>query len=561
MKEMNPRLPNDPLLVKLLGSANRVSSSHVIVKDFVGLEKTYPELLADVLETRDQLKSLLPASQFNERGLLRDEHVFITALTRTGYEYVVAFFAVRALGGAYVPLDPRAGVERQAIVVSRANAACVLFDQRCTDELEQLLDYVDKGKSLLRLPITFNSGAIAVSDVSIDEGLYLDPEGPGFVCMTSGTTGYSKGVVIRRTCLTYHPINLTSGPLEEEGGIAVNYNESHWLGGAKNTVETVALGKMVFALECPASSQDVLDIFLKNQVTYFIFNPALLHGMKDILLGHEKLTEEKRVSFSTHFKSLSFFFCIGGLVDQPTVDFWEAVIGLPLQNRYGASELAGVVTTGLTKTYGSVGKVDSDIEIKLSEGTYGRLLIKSPHRFLGYLGMEEATRAVFDEEGFYKTGDIAELRDGEVLLYGRERDDYIVWGDSRTSTQKVEHSLLRLPYVAAACVVAVPVEESKQLCGAVIRLKDVNENINLARIRADLEGDLDVSMRPTVLRILDAEEELPDTATGKPIKRQVIEDFFYAGDCGRDFFSVHNPPPDVEFLGMSALPGNYSATA
>lgn len=116
----------------------------------------------------------------------------------------------------------------------------------------------------------------------------------------------------------------------------------------------------------------------------------------------------------------------------------------------------------------------------------------------------------------------------------------------------MERCLLKLPYIAAACVVAVPVEENKQLCGAVVRLKDITgmEKVTLARIRADLQADLDVAMQPTVLRLLGPEEELPDTATGKPIKRQVIEDFFYAGDCGRDWFSVDNPPRDVEFWGM-----------
>lgn len=112
--------------------------------------------------------------------------------------------------------------------------------------------------------------------------------------------------------------------------------------------------------------------------------------------------------------------------------------------------------------------------------------------------------------------------------------------------------MMGLPYTAEACVVAVPVEEDKQLCGAVVRLKDGTgvEKITLARIRADLGANLDVTMLPTVLRLLGPQEELPRTATGKPIKRQVIEDFFYAGDCGRDWFSVGNPPPGVEFCGM-----------
>ena len=60
-------------------------------------------------------------------------------------------------------------------------------------------------------------------------------------------------------------------------------------------------------------------------------------------------------------------------------------------------------------------------------------------------------------------------------------------------------------------------------------------------------------MLPTVLRVIDPQEELPLTATGKPVKRQVIEDFFYDGDCGRDFFSVDKPPADVEFSGMPVL--------
>ncbi|KAL2867571.1 class I adenylate-forming enzyme family protein [Aspergillus lucknowensis] len=569
MAEKAPTLPNDPILVRLLEAANRVPNSEVIIKDFVGFEKTYPELLGDVFETRRQLKSVLPASKLDERGLLREESVYITALTRTGYEYAVAFFAVRSLGGAYVPLDPRAGVERQAIVLSRAKSNCVLFDRGCTAELETLRAHVENiqseatVKSLVVLPIVCNSPALpAMNNIKIDESLYLDPNGPGFVCMTSGTTGYSKGVVIRRTCLTSHPVLVTklsgsrlesSEPLEKQGGAQINYNESHWLGGAKNVIESIALGKKVFALECPASAKNVLEVFRNNRITYFIFNPALLRGMKEILLGEfggdQELTREKQEAFSVHFKGLAFFLCIGGLVDEPTVEFWETVMGLPLQNRYGASELTGLVTMGLTKIYGSVGKLSPGIEMKLSEGTHGRLLIRTPDRFLGYLGDEAATQAAFDEEGYYRTGDMAELRDGEIILLGRERDDYIVFGNSRFSALEVELRVLALPYIAEACVVAVPVEENKQLCGAVIRLKD-GMKTTLAHIRADLQAEIDASMLPTVLRQLPPHEELPRTATGKPIKRQVIEDFFYDGDCGRDFFAVANPPSEVEFYGM-----------
>lgn len=112
-----------------------------------------------------------------------------------------------------------------------------------------------------------------------------------------------------------------------------------------------------------------------------------------------------------------------------------------------------------------------------------------------------------------------------------------------------------LPYIALACVVAVPVEQSKQLCGAVVRLKNGvdPERVTLDQVRADLQAVLNVSSLPTLLRILGPQEDLPRTATGKPIKYQVMEDFFYAGDCGRDWFAVENPPQNVEFCGMPIL--------
>jgi malonyl-CoA/methylmalonyl-CoA synthetase len=40
-----------------------------------------------------------------------------------------------------------------------------------------------------------------------------------------------------------------------------------------------------------------------------------------------------------------------------------------------------------------------------------------------YLGDQEKTKAAFDDEGFYKTGDIAELVGDELIFHGRERDD------------------------------------------------------------------------------------------------------------------------------------------
>ncbi|KAJ6781023.1 hypothetical protein PWT90_04925 [Aphanocladium album] len=551
MSDTNQKLsfPQDPLLIKLLDAAKRVPPSRVMIQDLYGLQKTYSELLGDILYTRMQLKSRLPPSFFDAKGLLRNDFVYQVACTKTGYEFAVAFFAVRALGGAFVPLDGVASLERQADTLLKSNASCLIVDQGSIADAMRMIEYVRQtgGNSLEIVPISFGQPGILPESINIANGTELGPNGPGFVVFTSGTTGYSKGVVLRRYC-------FAAAPFEQGDSAVVNYNASHWLGGTKNIIDGLLTCKTVHALETPASSGDVLDKFKTYHITHFVFNPALLRGIKQLLLeGTNIITPEIKKRASQYFGGVKYFLSIGGLVDQETVDFWTEVLGCHFQNRYGSTELGGLPTLGISTIKGSLGKIAPGVEVKLSEGTHGRLFIRSPDRFLHYLGDEQKTRAAFDEDGFYKTGDMAELQDNELIFHGRERDDYVVNGDSIISTVEVEHALMGLGYFEEVTVVAVPVSESVQLCGAVVRPKPVHRTeLNIDRLHSVLRSKLEESKWPVAMRILEAGEELPMTATGKPVKRQVIEDFFYDGDCGRDWFTPSKPPRNVQCRGTTA---------
>lgn len=179
------------------------------------------------------------------------------------------------------------------------------------------------------------------------------------------------------------------------------------------------------------------------------------------------------------------------------------------------------------------------------------------------MGDEERTQAVFDEEGYYRTGDLVELVDGEYVFLGRadsERKNKksnrnippmelltidwftldILFQSFQISTIRVENGLMDLPYISEACVLGVPFPDAKSLCAAIIRTKPLDKDsvddgqpISLARIRSDLsrrggkgQDGLPTSMQPVLLRVLTDEENIPLTVSGKPIKREVCRRFF-----------------------------------
>jgi len=97
------QLPNDPVLVRLLGSYHhRNRTSQPIIHDARGFRKNYPEFLGDVLQTVHLIKTA--PSLLDDRGLIDESSPYIGVIVRSGYEFIVAFFAIRFLGGACMPI-------------------------------------------------------------------------------------------------------------------------------------------------------------------------------------------------------------------------------------------------------------------------------------------------------------------------------------------------------------------------------------------------------------------------------------------------------------------------
>lgn len=123
----------------------------------------------------------------------------------------------------------------------------------------------------------------------------------------------------------------------------------------------------------------------------------------------------------------------------------------------------------------------------------------------------------------------------------------------RFSALDVEDALMSLAYVSEACVLSVPHQGASELCGAVVGVyRGIvgADEVTLPRLRADLDGRLAPYMLPTVLRVLDAGEDLPRTASGKPIKARVLRECLGV----RDWFVTDDVPQGVQYWGSDAVP-------
>lgn len=161
--------------------------------------------------------------------------------------------------------------------------------------------------------------------------------------------------------------------------------------------------------------------------------------------------------------------------------------------------------------------------------------------FGAYLRDPQATAQAHDEEGYFRTGDIArrEVANGTSYYYivGRASVDIVKSGGYKVSALEVERELLALPYIAEAACCGVFDEEFGQRVAALVSLQDEeltsafvsshgNEEhvLTIEAVRNDLRARLAGYKMPTLLRVVNG--ELPKTATGKVQKNVLGPQYF-----------------------------------
>jgi fatty acid CoA ligase FadD36 len=212
----------------------------------------------------------------------------------------------------------------------------------------------------------------------------------------------------------------------------------------------------------------------------------------------------------------------------PVFDQLVRLTGHALVERYGSTESLITLSTRADgeRRPGWVGLPLAGIETRLIDGaggpvphdaeTIGRLQVRGPTIFDGYVNRVDATAQAFDTDGWYRTGDAAVVDSaGMHRIVGRESVDLIKSGGFRVGAGEIETALLGHPGVTEVAVVGLPDKDLGQRIVAFI-VGDAEPSALIDYVAQQLS----VHKRPREVRTVD---ELPRNALGKVLKKELLD--------------------------------------
>src|SRR3954447_9295770 len=175
---------------------------------------------------------------------------------------------------------------------------------------------------------------------------------------------------------------------------------------------------------------------------------------KEHELAEKQIFSEVRALFGGNLR-----FAVTGAapVDKTMLEFFDAC-GVLILEGYGATETSAVTAANQPDDFrfGTVGKALEGAEIKLDDDTddegRGEILVKGPHVFQGYHGLEDETRESFDGEWF-KTGDLGTLDDdGFLTIAGRTKEIIVTSSGKNITPTNIEEKIEQHSSVSQAVV-------------------------------------------------------------------------------------------------------------
>ena len=307
-----------------------------------------------------------------------------------------------------------------------------------------------------------------------------DPEELAMINYTSGTTGFSKGVMIPYRALWGNADfaeNVLGKKIKPGDSIISILPMAHMYGMAFEFIFEFIKGCHIFYLTRIPSPAIIAEAFGRIKPEVIIAVPLVIEKIirKKVfpkiqnnrmrMLLHmpviskkvkEKICDQVSNAFGGNFYEV----IIGGAAFNQEVESFLHSVGFRYTVGYGATECAPIICYEDYKHFvpGSCGKAALHMMVRIDspdpENVPGEILAKGPNVMLGYYKNEEATKQTIDENGWYHTGDLGTMDgDGNVFIKGRSKNMLLGASGQNIYPEEIEDKLNSLALVAESVVV------------------------------------------------------------------------------------------------------------
>lgn len=369
---------------------------------------------------------------------------------------------------------------------------------------------------------------------------------------TSGTTGFSKGVMIPYRALwsNYDFAMKVMGSKVKRGASVISILPmAHMYGMSFEFLFEFLHGCHVFYLTRVPSPAIIAQAFSEVQPAIIIAVPLVIekiirkkvfpkiqNNRMRLLLNmpvvnrkvNHKICEHVKNAFGGKFYEI----IVGGAAFNQEVEQFLQQIGFPYTVGYGATECAPIICYADYTEFvpGSCGKAVVNMEVKIDspdpENVPGEILARGMNVMLGYYKNEEATRTTLDAEGWYHTGDLGTMdANGNVFIKGRSKNMLLGANGQNIYPEEIEDKLNSMAMVSESVVI----QKGDKLVGLVHPDYDEAKTMNLTnddlqevmeQNRQELNAVMPAYCKLSAIRI--QEEEFEKTPK-KSIKRYLYQ--------------------------------------
>ncbi len=438
-------------------------------------------------------------------GIAKGDRVVLLSENRS--EWYLALYAIMRAGAVAVPLYTTASKEQQEYIVRDCGARFGFVSNptlygNIRSIAEQMFlgtvffDKAPEWSPHCRSLMEFEHGG----DPAFDPDMTRLPEfeDTAVLIYTSGTTGEPKGVmlshrnIISNVHMLQPVLNYIDGirylsllPLSHAYEFTVIQTVVS-MGGTiipvplmARAVEYIEKGKPTISCAVPRLFEKIYHSVLQKvnaagPLTRTLFHQGLRLGEEiyRYLEKNDPVPFPANIAFAFYrrtvfdkirnrtVRSIQLFIS-GGAAIQPEIIRFFNIIGTPIVEGYGITECSPVVSVNLPddREVGTVGQPLPGLEVRISPD--GELLVRGPIVMKGYYGKPEETREVFDDKGFFKTGDLAVFTEsGKLRIIGRKKEIIVMANGKNVAPAKIESMLVATPWIEQACVVG---DEQKYL--------------------------------------------------------------------------------------------------